>query len=77
MSPLRFIWFFVLHNAGTPKLMSNIKQEENQAKLPRKPVEPDPHECCGRGCDPCIYDYYAKALARWEKRVAEIQQNSK
>ena len=43
------------------------------SKLPPKPTPPEPYECCERGCDPCVYDYYAKALARWEKRVAEIE----
>lgn len=43
-------------------------------KLPPKPKEPDAYECCGRGCDPCVYDYYAKALTRWEKKVAEFEQ---
>ena len=23
-----------------------------------KPVEPDPYECCGKGCNPCIWDRY-------------------
>lgn len=42
--------------------------------FPPRPKEPDPYECCGRGCDPCIFDYYAKALARWERKVAELKQ---
>lgn len=25
--------------------------------------------CCRRGCDPCIFDYYERALERWEDRV--------
>ena len=53
--------------------MSNNKPTPKSKQLPPRPVEPDPYECCGRGCDPCIFDYYAKALARWEQRVAEIQ----
>ena len=32
---------------------------------PKPPVEPDPQECCGRGCCPCIFDYYTDALERW------------
>ena len=41
--------------------------------LPPKPKEPEPYECCGRGCDPCIFDYYEKSLARWKKRIADLQ----
>ncbi len=39
------------------------------ADLPRPPTPPDPQECCQRGCDPCILDYYDRALERWERRV--------
>ncbi|QMU61929.1 MAG: hypothetical protein GKR92_09550 [Gammaproteobacteria bacterium] len=52
---------------------SNNKPKDNTLKLPPKPTSPEPYECCERGCDPCVHDYYAKALARWEKRVAEIE----
>ena len=33
---------------------------------PEKPPDPDPLECCGSGCSPCIYDLYWEALARYE-----------
>jgi hypothetical protein len=56
---------------GTTRIKSNKISET----LPPKPIAPEPYECCERGCDPCIYDYYAKALARWEKRVAEIEKS--
>ena len=46
--------------------------EQTSLQLPKKPKEPEPYECCEQGCDPCIYDYYAKALARWELKVAEL-----
>jgi len=42
---------------------------------PQPPPEPEPGECCGNGCDPCIYDlysdqlvYYRTALAAWKVR---------
>ena len=40
--------------------------------LPRPPVPPDPQECCQRGCDPCILDYYETALMRWEARIRAL-----
>lgn len=49
------------------------KKEAASLQIPPRPKEPDPYECCGRGCDPCIYDYYANALAKWEKQVAAIK----
>ncbi len=40
--------------------------------LPPRPEEPDPQECCRRGCEPCIFDYYREALERWEEKVAQL-----
>lgn len=45
-------------------------------KLPKKPVEPNPSECCGRDCENCVYVYYEKALKRWEEKIAKIKGNS-
>jgi hypothetical protein len=39
--------------------------------LPRPPDRPDPQECCGRGCCPCIFDYYEDALTRWQTLVRD------
>jgi hypothetical protein len=41
------------------------------ADLPQPPDEPHPDECCGRGCCPCIFDYYRDALERWKKVVRD------
>ncbi|ACG76441.1 hypothetical protein PHZ_c0027 [Phenylobacterium zucineum HLK1] len=40
--------------------------------MPAPPRRPTREECCGRGCDPCILDYYERALERWEARVAAL-----
>jgi hypothetical protein len=40
--------------------------------LPRPPAKPDPQECCQRGCDPCILEYYEIALERWEARIRAL-----
>jgi len=53
------------------------RAKKNTPELPPKPTPPEPYECCERGCDPCVYDYYAKRLARWEERVAEIEKAEK
>jgi hypothetical protein len=36
--------------------------------LPEPPSRPVAGGCCERGCDPCIWDYYERALARWLER---------
>lgn len=42
-------------------------------ELPPRPEEPLPGECCGRGCERCVYVYYEEALQRWEKKIALIK----
>ncbi len=37
--------------------------------LPRPPERPHEDECCHRGCEPCILDYYEEAMGRWRERV--------
>ena len=44
---------------------------------PVEPVAPEPEECCGNGCDPCIFDFYAiereryfEQLRAWRARQA-------
>lgn len=39
------------------------------SKPPPLPVKPTMEECCGRGCDPCIFTYWDMAMDRWEQRV--------
>ena len=36
--------------------------------IPPKPEKPDPNECCGSGCVPCIFDYYYQRLEEWEAK---------
>jgi hypothetical protein len=36
------------------------------------PQRPEAYECCGRGCEPCIFDYYNSALDRWFERMRAL-----
>lgn len=36
---------------------------------PRVPVEPEPGDCCGNGCDPCIFDLYEEARQHYRKAL--------
>ena len=36
---------------------------------PEAPREPEPWECCGSGCEPCVYDHYWEALDRYERAL--------
>lgn len=37
---------------------------------PLPPREPALEECCGSGCDPCVFDRYQDALERYEEALA-------
>jgi cytochrome-b5 reductase len=49
-------------------------QNANGIALPPPPREPDLDECCGTGCDPCIFDIYEERLERWRRRCDAIRQ---
>lgn len=40
---------------------------------PEPPYEPAFEECCGNGCDPCIFDTYNTALQQYRRQLAEWQ----
>jgi len=49
--------------------------KQTKQKLPDKPDKPSPSECCDSGCENCVFDYYAKAVKRWEAEVEEIKKS--
>lgn len=46
--------------------MAEREEDEEEAWLQLRPVEPLPSQCCGSGCSPCVFDLYQRDLARWE-----------
>lgn len=36
---------------------------------PVPPERPGDDECCGSGCDPCIFDYYYQELDRYREEL--------
>lgn len=50
--------------------------QEQTAKLPPPPEKPDPSECCGSGCIPCILEVYEDEVERWREEVAAIRANA-
>ena len=49
--------------------------------MPQPPEAPDINDCCGNGCDPCIFDRhdmamdeYRQALRAWRARHPEADQ---
>ena len=39
----------------------------------RKPEEPGPDDCCGTGCEPCVFDLYDNRMEKYEERMTDLQ----
>ncbi|XP_028643991.1 NADH-cytochrome b5 reductase-like isoform X3 [Grammomys surdaster] len=50
--------------------MAEKEDDDVEAWLQLKPVEPLPSQCCGSGCSPCVFDLYYRDLERWETAKA-------
>ncbi|CAM1321213.1 CYB5RL (predicted) [Pycnogonum litorale] len=44
--------------------------------LPPKPIEPEESDCCGSGCQPCIFDLYEQELRMWEKQCSILSSST-
>ena len=55
-------------------VLAGMPDEFNNLDLPPRPLEPSPDECCGRGCERCVYTYYEEAVTRWETKVAMLRE---
>jgi hypothetical protein len=47
--------------------------DEPTPKLPPPPAKPEPDECCGGGCSPCVLDLYEEALQEWKETVERLK----
>lgn len=57
--------------------LAGMTEEFDNLEFPPRPLEPSPDECCGRGCERCVYTYYEEAVIRWETRVALLREEYK
>ena len=56
------------------KQCKKLDIEELMIKLEkRKPIEPDPDDCCGEGCNPCVYDTFDTKMERYEDQKTEFE----
>lgn len=51
--------------------------------MPAPPEPPGDNECCGNGCDPCVWtvyqtemNAYRQALARWQQQHQAAPENN-
>ena len=40
------------------------------------PTPPEPHECCGNGCEPCVWDIYREALRKWQEAQQALNETA-
>ena len=45
--------------------------------MPEPPARPGAGDCCGGGCNPCIFDLYEQDLARYEAALAEWKKRNR
>lgn len=59
-------------SAPAPALNDNLPEEvvKRDGTVLRRPEEPDPHECCGRGCEFCVWTVYYEDLQAYQRAVA-------
>ena len=54
---------------------SNLSSCEKSCKkptLPPAPIPPEPSDCCGSGCVPCVLDIYDQEVAIWKRQCEKI-----
>ncbi|XP_026964249.1 NADH-cytochrome b5 reductase-like isoform X5 [Sagmatias obliquidens] len=56
----------LLPDQGPLTMDKGEEDDDEEAWLQLRPVEPLPSQCCGSGCSPCVFDLYQRDLASWE-----------
>ncbi|MFA6985259.1 MAG: oxidoreductase-like domain-containing protein [Arenimonas sp.] len=52
--------------------MSDSPRDTDQ-QAPQPPEKPLPGDCCGGGCQRCVFDLYDEALQRYEQALERWQ----
>ena len=73
--------FSQTENANSLKLnkfksKSSITPKKMKPK-PIKPIAPDSDECCGQGCQRCVFDIYYDRLEKYELDLEEYNKQNK
>lgn len=56
-------------------MTSSAENDEENPKavdLPPKPKEPSQEDCCGNGCNPCVFDLYEQECKIWRKQCLAV-----
>ena len=41
--------------------------------MKREPQEPAQEDCCGEGCDPCVFDLYYERIDKFNEKKDDIR----
>ena len=56
-------------------LLELYKLKAKTEGVPTEPRYPEPDECCGSGCIPCVFDTYEKDFEKWQKFSKKLERN--
>ena len=45
----------------------------DDTRKPEPPDPPEPADCCGGGCERCVYDLHEEAMERWREALRRWQ----
>lgn len=51
--------------ATIPMPMTDAATPPAADPAPLEPPRPEDYECCGNGCEPCVFDLHAQAVELW------------
>lgn len=57
-------WLF----STAPRVMTAAPADPSDP-APLEPPRPEDYECCGNGCEPCVFDLHAQAVERWRAEM--------
>ncbi|KAG0447227.1 hypothetical protein HPP92_028412 [Vanilla planifolia] len=66
-------------NIGAGEARPTVDEKESSPPsdpcLPQPPEKPEPGDCCGNGCFPCVWDLYYEELEAYNKHLENYQKN--
>ena len=58
---------------GTESLqIADERITSTNKQINTRPEEPDPSDCCGNGCNDCVWTEYSERVAEWELRSGKL-----
>uniref|UniRef100_A0A1I7XEM7 Oxidoreductase-like domain-containing protein n=1 Tax=Heterorhabditis bacteriophora TaxID=37862 RepID=A0A1I7XEM7_HETBA len=49
----------------------HVRENDGNGQIVCEPQEPNPQDCCGQSCIPCVFDIHREDVLRWAKECAK------